>query len=226
MMRSSDWPSASSSLDGQDLDAVLVREAALAHGVLELHAEDPARPDAAFRGKRAAEHGPARLQWMASEKVFRRAHRRHGAFLVELAVGPGAQVELPPVPLHLVVSPGIARHRLRAELLGERHADRLGLAVGVVGAHRHAQAGRRLDQHEFHFPAGVRTGYLDAVLVREQIRGHPVEDRRGLGRLHADLLELADVLAQRRLVAPGPAGNDELGYVHYATFSSEASGTS
>jgi hypothetical protein len=39
-----------SALDGQGCDAVLVRELALAHRVLELHAEYRGGPDAAFCG--------------------------------------------------------------------------------------------------------------------------------------------------------------------------------
>src|ERR671930_605386 len=104
---------ARSALDGQHLDAVLVRELAAAHGIFELHAKYSGRANAALRRKRAAKHGPAGLERIAAKQVFGRAHRRYCTFLVELAVGPRAQHETLPVLFHFVVAPRLFADRLR-----------------------------------------------------------------------------------------------------------------
>src|SRR6266540_309321 len=59
-----------SAFDRQHVDAVFVRELALAHRVFELHAEDLRRADAALGGERAAKHGPVGLQRITIEQIF------------------------------------------------------------------------------------------------------------------------------------------------------------
>src|SRR5688572_19591678 len=201
------------SLDWESPNGVLVGEFAPENRVFELHAEALRGTDAALRRQGAAEHRPSLLQGMPGKEVLRGAHGGHGTLLVELAVGPRTQHQPLPVRLDLVVAPRLAGHGLGAQLLGERHADGLGLAVGVVRAHGDAQPGAVLYQHELHFAARVGPGDLYFIREAEQVGGHAVEDRRGLRRLDADVLELADVLAQRLLVAPGPAGDHQLGYL-------------
>src|SRR5574341_588458 len=65
-------------------------------------------------------------------------------------------------------------------------------------------------QYKLHLAARIRPRHLDDLLVREEVGRNAVEDRRRLRRLHPDLFQLLDVLAQRGLVAPGPPGDDEL----------------
>src|SRR6185369_3337396 len=142
----------------QHRDRVGVGELALQYRVFQLHFEPGGGPDAALGGEGAAEHRLAGLERIPRQEVLRAAHMIDGALLVEdplaLLHDPGAQRELRPMRLHLVVRPGLARHRLGAELLGERHADGFRLAIRVVRAQRDAQSAV-LEQYEFDLSAGV-----------------------------------------------------------------------
>src|SRR6185369_3374200 len=90
----------------------------------------------------------------------------------------------------------------------------------MVGADRDSQLVSVIEKNELHLAARVGTADLDFGRMTKQRGSHAVEDRRALGRLDADLLELLDVLLQRGLVAPGPAGDHELldFQVFHATF--------
>ena len=125
---------------------------------------------------------------------------------------------------HLVVAPGVAADRLLAELLGEGDADRFGFAVGVIGADGDPEAIGLVQQHELDLAARIGPGHLDRARGGEQLRGDAIEDGRRLRRPDADFLELADVLAQRRLVAASPAGDHHIGeLVHLASAALAAS---
>src|SRR3954454_13982701 len=113
-------------------------QAATEHGVLELDLEPRRRADAADRRPRAAEHqragqepplGPAR------DEVAGRAQRGERALLVEDAGGvdrrEGSQHERVPMVLAIVETPQRRPDRLAAELLRERDAYRIGLALAV-----------------------------------------------------------------------------------------------
>jgi hypothetical protein len=111
---------------------------------------------------------------------------------------------------HFVVAPSVLCDRFGAELLRERHADGFRFAVGVVGADGDPQAVGLVQQHELHLAARVRPRHLDLARGAERVGSDAIKDRRRLGRLDADLLELADVLPERRFVAAGPAGDHQL----------------
>src|SRR5437660_7372231 len=186
-----------STFDRQHRNTVLVSQLAAAHRVLELHAEHFRRANAALGGERAAEHDPAGVERIAPEQIFRGAHRGDRAFLVELAIGPGAQDEALPMVFYVVVAPSILGDRLGAELLRERHADGFRFAVGVIGADGDPEAIGSGEQHELHFTARVGARDLDRARLRKEIGSDAVEDRRCFRCLDAELLELANVLAQR-----------------------------
>src|SRR6267378_4380705 len=192
-----------------------MRQLSPEHRVLELHREALAAADSIFRRQGAAEHRVTRFQGIATHQILGRADGGDRALLVELAVGPGAQHQALPVRLDLVVAPRFTRHGLGAELLGERYADGFRFAVRVVRTQGHAQF-TSLKKNELNFPARVRPGDLYLVRESQKMRRNPVEDRRGLRRLDAQRLELPDVLAQRLLVAAGPAGDDKFSDFHYA----------
>src|SRR6185436_14450281 len=219
------WPSA---FDRKNVDTVLVDELAPAHRIIEFHAEDIGGTDTALGGEGAAEHRPAgRDLAVAGEEILGRAHRRDRAFLIELAVRPGAQHQLVPVRLHLVVAPRVLGDRFPAELLREGDADGLGLAIGVVGTDGDPQAVGLGEEYKLDLAARLRPRHLDRVRIGDKRRSDAVEDRRGLRRLHADLGQLHDVLLQLRFIAPGPTGDDDVAELHHATFRiAAASGTS
>ncbi|NYH13484.1 hypothetical protein GGD41_000712 [Paraburkholderia bryophila] len=80
-----------------------------------------------------------------------------------------------------------------------------------------------IHQHAFGLAAGLRADHVDLLGLRQQFRAEPVEARRGGRPLHAEFGQLGDVMLDRGLIAPGPAGNrqtvhfDDLGTARAAT---------
>src|SRR5581483_2667623 len=102
-------------------------------------------------GEGAAEHHgvSGKLAAVARDQVAGRAHRRELAVLIgdALAVDGGerAQLDLVPMSGDLREQPQRAADWLEAELLRQRDAYGLGLAIGMVGAERKPQPVRERD---------------------------------------------------------------------------------
>ena len=80
----------------------------------------------------------------------------------------------------------------------------------MVGAHRDPQSVGGADQHGLDLAGAVIAQDLDAVGLRQHLRGGAIVDRHPRRRLHADRLQLFDVMIERRDVAAGPAGDDKI----------------
>ena len=122
-----------------------------------------------------------------------------------------AQDELVPVRLDLLEAPGRAADHLGADLLGMGDAVALELAVGMVGADRDPEPVGGADQHRLGLARRVvaqRPGCVSACVSR--LRGDAVVQRHLRRRLHADRLQLLDVMLQRRDIAAGPAGDHQV----------------
>src|SRR5882762_3466713 len=143
-----------------------MRELSLENRILELHPEALAAADSTFRRQGAAEHRVTRFQRITTHQILGRAHGRDRSFLIELAVGPGAQHQALPVRPDLVVAPRFTRHGLGAELLGERYTDGFRFAVRVVRTQGYAQF-TSLKKNELDFAAGVCARHLNFVLGSE-----------------------------------------------------------
>jgi len=78
---------------------------------------------------------------------------------------PTSEGRASPSALHLVVAPGVLGDRLPAELLRERDANGLVLAIGVVGADRDPQAVGLREKNELDFAARSGPRHLDRICV-------------------------------------------------------------
>src|SRR5260370_41569367 len=140
-------------------------DGALENRVLKFKLKAARRADAAFGGKRAAEHGAAIREPSTSETAVNEfLHRQHAverAFLVQLALASnpcvGAQDHLIPVTYDVLEFPQHRRDRLVAHLFRHRDAVGLDLPIGMVGASTDKNAALPAAQHEFDLPAGVST---------------------------------------------------------------------
>ena len=167
-------------------------------------------------GKRAAEHRDAGRQALvavapAGDQVARRADLAQKAFLVgdllAAFLDEAAQDQLVPVRLDLLEAPGRAADHLGADLLGLGNAVGLELAVGMVGADGDPQPVGRADQYRLGLAGRVVAHGLDGLGLRQQARGDAIVQRHLRRRLHADRLQLLDVMLECRDIAAGPAGD-------------------
>ncbi len=151
------------------------------------------------------------------DQFLGRTHRRDRALLIEapLARAGHERAQDQPVPMRRDVAepPKKRAHGLRAHLLRQRDADRLRLAVGVIGAEPEPQAiGERIDHH-LRLAARVAADHLDRVRGGEQRRGDAIEDRRRLRPRNAERFELTNMRLERGLIASRPSRDDEMPYV-------------
>jgi hypothetical protein len=126
-------------------------------------------------GERAAKHRRTGGQQTAAVKLEQlrwRPHRGDRAFLVKLppALGAdiGAQDELIPMHSHILEPQNLAAHRLGAHPLGQRNADGLRLAVGMVRADTDKEALFKAIDHALDLAARLIAQRLDGVVVCEQ----------------------------------------------------------
>ena len=149
--------------------------------------------------------------WPSGDQIAWRADLAQKAFLIgdllAAFLDEAAQDELVPVRLDFLEAPGRAADHLGADLLGLGDTVGLELAVGMVGADRDPQPVGRADQYRLGLARRVVAHDLDGLGLRQQARGDAVVQRHLGWRLHADRLQLLDVMLQRRDIAAGPAGD-------------------
>ena len=114
----------------------------------------------------------------------------------------------------VVEPPEIAAERLGAELLRQRDALGLGLAVGMIGADRQAKPVAERDDHRLDLAGSIRSQNLEHRRLRQVEKAVAIEHRNRRRPRHADSGQFLDVMAQRRLVAAGPAGDDQRRRLH------------
>src|SRR5712692_7491460 len=106
-------------------------------------------------------------------------------------------------------SPKLPADRLGAHLLRYGDAVDLDFTVGMVRADAHVHRIGIRNKHELHFTARVFADDVHFGRRGEQIRAEPIKARYRARALHADGSKLGDMVLDGRLVAPGPAGDDE-----------------
>ena len=189
-------------------------------GILDLHVEARRGPDAADRRHGAAEHRDAGRQALvavvpAADQIARRADLGREAFLVgdllAAFLDEAAQDQLVPVRLDLLEAPGRAADHLGADLLGLRRRRRLSSLRSVWSAPTvtHSRSAVPNSTGSASPDVSSPTTWM-AVGLRQQARGDAVVQRHLRGRLHADRLQLLDVMVQRRDIAAGPAGDHQV----------------
>lgn len=105
-----------------------------------------------------------------------------------------AQDQAIPVRLAILEAPRGAADRLLADLLGDGDAVALDLAVSMVGADRDPEPVGRTDQHRLDLARAVVPQHLDRVGLGQQRRRNAMAKRHRRRRLHADRLQLFDMV--------------------------------
>ncbi len=205
--------------DRQLHDVVAVLHRSAKHRVVQFHFEPGRRANAADGAERSAEHhatgGELRLALhVTRNQIRRRTQCRELAVLVKVARavdgGVGAQLQVIPVRHHVVEPPQLGTDRLGAQLLRQRHALCLGLAVGVIGADGQPQPVIHADDDRLDLAAAVRAQKFNGCALGQQACSPAIEQRYARGRRHTDRGELVDVVLHGGFIARGPSGDHEV----------------
>src|ERR1700722_11915186 len=201
--------------DRQRIDVVSVTQGPAKHGVFQLHLKTARRANPTNRGQRTAEHHRAGGQRLTPSRyqVGRRPHAGQRAVLIRDAAavdgGERAQLDLVPMADDVVEQPELAAERFAAKLLGQCDPHGFRLAIGVIGPDGQPEAPAMRDHHRLGLARGVRTQHLKVRSLSHIQRRVSVEYRDRRRPRHPDGGKLLDMVAQGRLVAAGPAGDDQ-----------------
>jgi hypothetical protein len=147
---------------------------------------------------------------MFEDQVARRSEGGDDTLLVEDAPAvdgrKGAQYELIPMRLQLLIAPELPADRLAAELLGQRDADGFGLAVRMVGAETDPEPIGKRNDDPLDLARGIRTEYDEAFGLSQVGRRDAVVDGRCRGARDVERGQLLDVVLDSGGVAARPAG--------------------